>query len=201
MPPVDSSAFAQAHEALLRNRSIQFDIAPFTPPHTPAWLKLLVEFLRTPLAAYILWTMLAAGALLILFLILSKAGAIRWPGRNHHANDEQQEDWRPEEASARALLEEADALAGRGDYDEAAHLLLFRSIEDIEARRPRLVRPALTSRDIAEAPEIPAAPRNAFGEIAMMVERSLFGGLRLGERDWRHCRAAYEDFAFAEAWN
>ena len=61
-----------------------------------------------------------------------------------------------------------------GRYSEAAHLLLFRSIEDIDARRPDLVRPALTSRDIAALPRSPARPRRAFARIAMMVERSLF---------------------------
>ena len=34
----------------------------------------------------------------------------------------------------------------------------------------------------------------------MLVERSLFARRPLAEGDWRDCRAAYEDFAFAEGW-
>ncbi|HWT13705.1 MAG TPA: DUF4129 domain-containing protein, partial [Allosphingosinicella sp.] len=81
-----------------------------------------------------------------------------------------------------------------------AHLLLFRSIEDIESRRPRLVRPALTSRDIAALDAIPERPRGAFSRMARLVERSLFARRPLAEGDWRDCRAAYEEFAFVEGW-
>ena len=35
----------------------------------------------------------------------------------------------------------------------------------------------------------------------MMVERSLFARARRSAAgDWRDCRAAYEEFAFAEGW-
>ena len=43
-------------------------------------------------------------------------------------------------AIARRWLEEADALAGKGQFEEAVHLLLYRSIEDIEKQRPDLLR-------------------------------------------------------------
>jgi hypothetical protein len=98
------------------------------------------------------------------------------------------------------LLRDADALAEQGRFDEAARLLLFRSIDEIESRRPRLIRPALTSRDIAGAATIPDGARGAFAAIVSMVERSLFAGRALALPDWRECRAAYEDFAFAGAW-
>ena len=57
--------------------------------------------------------------------------------------------FRPTEAKAKALLEEADRLAAQGRFDEAAHTLLYRSIEDIEDRLPRSIRKAQTSREIA----------------------------------------------------
>jgi len=112
----------------------------------------------------------------------------------------EEDTWRPEEAPARALLAEADALAASGRYAEAAHLLLFRSIEDIDRKRPQVVRPALTSRDIAGASQLPATPRKAFLSIVMTVERSLFAGRPLDRDDWTGCRAAYETFAFAPEW-
>jgi len=108
--------------------------------------------------------------------------------------------WRPEEKAARALLAEADAMAAAGRYDEAARLLLHRSLEDIAARRPTLLRPALTSREIAGVPSLPDAVRGAFAAMAAPVERSLFGGRALDSAAWQEARAAYGDFALSKAW-
>jgi hypothetical protein len=112
----------------------------------------------------------------------------------------EKEDWRPAEEPAQQLLDEADVLAGEGRYDEAARLLLHRSIGEIDAHRPELVRPALTSRDIAGHPALPARPAAAFARIAALVERSLFARRPLGADDWQACRTAYREFAFAEGW-
>lgn len=113
---------------------------------------------------------------------------------------EEQSGWRPEEGQAVQLLDEADVLANAGRYDEAARLLLHRSIGEIHSHRPDLVRPALTSRDIAGHPLLPAGPAASFSRIAALVERSLFARRPLGLVDWEDCRAAYREFAFAEAW-
>jgi hypothetical protein len=141
-----------------------------------------------------------AAALFLAWAIVRRLQDGKWSWRRRPALEAPAEAWRPDEAPARALLREADALAAEGRYGEAAHLLLFRSIEDIDRRRPRLVRPALTSRDIAGAPALPPGPKRSFGDIVMMVERSLFGGRTLEQQDWQACRSAYEDFAFASAW-
>lgn len=108
--------------------------------------------------------------------------------------------WRPEEGLAAQLLDEADQLANAGRYDEAARLLLHRSIREIDRHRPDLVRPALTSRDIARHPLLPSGPASAFARIAALVERSLFACRPLVLEDWQSCRAAYHDFAFADGW-
>ncbi len=59
----------------------------------------------------------------------------------------------------RSWLDEADALAAKGRFAEAIHHLLLRSVEDIARRRPKLVRPALTSRELSASDGIPAARR------------------------------------------
>ena len=79
-------------------------------------------------------------------------------------------------------------------------LLSFRSIDDISSRRPALVRPALTSRELAASEGIPGRARDLFAGIARLVERSLFGGRPVAESDWREARAAYSDFALPAAW-
>jgi hypothetical protein len=148
----------------------------------------------------LIWAALAALVLwLVYHLVLRlKDGEWRWQSGGTAAAEES---WRPDEAPARQLLAKADALAAAGRYSEAARLLLHRSVEDIASRQPDLLRPALTSRDIAALPAIPAPqPRGAFTRIAASVERGLFARIDLGEGDWRDCRSAYEEFAFAGGW-
>lgn len=196
------AAFAEAHRQLLADRSIQFQLQPPDPPEpAPAWLEALGRFLAAiwPVLEVVFWVALAAGVLWILYLLAMRLSGREWRWRRR-GETEVDESWRPDEAPARALLAEADALAGAGRFSEAARLLLFRSIEDIDSRRPELLRPALTSRDIAALSQIPEQPRGAFARIAALVERGLFARIDLGESDWSEARAAYEQFAFAGAW-
>jgi hypothetical protein len=176
--------------------------APRPPP--PAWLHWLDQLLSGmgPLFKALFWIAVALAVTAILYYAARwiSGGAFDFLRRRKRGDAAAEPEWRPEEAPARALLSEADALAAEGRYDEAAHLLLFRSIEEIDKRRPALVRPALTSRDIAGAPQLPNGPRGSFQRIVQAVERSLFGGRTLGEADWTGCRAAYEEFAFAHEW-
>jgi hypothetical protein len=200
-PPVDPATFAAAHRRLLEDRSIQFDLPRYEPPAMPTWLHDLGAWLKSamPFFKLLFWLGVAALILFVLHAIFQWASGREWRWwRRREA--EAAADWRPDEAPARRLLAEADGLAQRGLFSEAAHLLLFRSIADIDARRPDLVRPALTSRDIAALTAIPDRPRGAFARIAALVERSLFALRPLGEGDWRDARAAYEEFAFAEGW-
>jgi hypothetical protein len=201
----DPARFAEAHRALLADGSIQFEMQPpAPPPPPPAWLQWLDQLLAGsgPLFKALFWIAVAAAVAAILYYAARwiSGGAFDFLKRGKSAEAPAEADWRPDEAPARALLSEADALAAEGRYDEAAHLLLFRSIEEIDRRRPALVKPALTSRDIAGAPQLPSGPRGPFQQIVRAVERSLFGGRSLGAEDWTGCRAAYEEFAFAREW-
>jgi hypothetical protein len=147
----------------------------------------------------IIWTLIALFLLFVLYR-LSPTFA-DWVNQvRRRAPAPEVEAGTEEAARARELLSEADALAADGRFDEAVHLLLWRSLEDIDRRRPDFVRPALTSREIAVAPTLPAVARGAFASIARAVERSLFGGNRLGADDWTQCRAAYADLTVARNW-
>ncbi|HEX4737531.1 MAG TPA: DUF4129 domain-containing protein [Allosphingosinicella sp.] len=159
-----------------------------------------------PYARILLWTVLVIAALALIFMVVERIRLGRWrlPWRRRatgvDAGAEEEAQWAPEAAPARSWLQEADALAARGLYAEAVHHLLFRSVEDIARRRPRVVRPALTSRELAAAEAIPAAARDLFARIARLVERSLFGGRPVAEPDWSAARAAYADFVLPGSW-
>jgi hypothetical protein len=187
---------AEAHARLRAHSEIQFDLpspaAPKPPSHWSGGL---------PAIDGLFWPLVAIGAALILFLVC-RALYLHFRKRPAAAGAAQREaeQWRPEEKTARALLAEADAMAQAGRYDEAAHLLLHRSLEDIAARRPRLLRPALTSREIALVSALPDAVRGAFAAMAAPVEHSLFGGRTLTRDAWERARAAYGEFALPGAW-
>ena len=106
--------------------------------------------------------------------------------------------WRPTREAVVALLGDIDKLAAEGSYDEAVHLLLVRSVADINAFRPDLVRRHYSARDIRSHPLLPEAARPAFTEIVRCVEKSYFAGIPATRTDFETCRAAYTAFVTAE---
>jgi len=225
--PADERLVA-AHRTLRASGEVQFDLTPAPGPQPPpAWLKALGKWLEqvlepvgrflrwlggflpdAPYARVLLWSVIAILALALAWMIYARLryGSWRMPRLRRRAAPAMEaeavraEDWLPAAGPARAWLEEADRLASTGRYAEAVHHLLLRSVEDIARRRPQLVRPALTSRDLARAEAIPGAPRRLFADLAAVVERSLFGGAAVDAQEWGRCRAAYADFAQARNW-
>jgi hypothetical protein len=187
---------------MMADRAIQHDMPIIRPAMTPEWLLALARAISAawPVLRVMLWIGLGALVLWILWLIARRFltfGALR---RRAEPTQDEEAEWRPDAAPARALLTEADALAAAGHYGEAARLILKRSVEDIARRRPALVRPATTSRDLVAAPELPATARPAFALIARVVEISLFADRGAGAEAWADARAAYADFALAGNW-
>lgn len=215
---------AAAHEALKADSSIQFVLKPEPPPpEPPQWLRDAMEWLSgffapvgrffdwigsfmpdAPFARILLWIVLAAAALAFAVMIYRRIREGEWRWRRRRAAgvpvEAEEESWAPEAAPARSWLREADALAAQGRYAEAVHHLLFRSIEDIARRRPRLVRPALTSRELAAAEALPPPARSLFARIAGLVEHSLFGGRPVEAADWTAARSAYADLVLPGTW-
>jgi hypothetical protein len=202
MSEIGAARLAEAHRRLVADSSIQFDLPAFVPPKPPAWLDPLGRFIRliSPAFPYIFWTAVAIGAAIILVLVAREMIGARWRLPWRRSRPAAEEDWQPDEAAARALLDEAEQLATAGRYAEATHLLLQRSVEDITARHPGLVGPAVTARDLAATPALPDRARAAFATIARVVETSLFGGRAVDQAGWSECRGAYGRFALAESW-
>ena len=195
---------ARAHVRLLHDHALQFAFAgPDKPPPTPGWLKAVAEVLRAiaPFMQWVFWAGVAIGVIALVVFIGRGVIGTRWPElRRARPVSTAAPEWRPTPEKARALLEDADRLAAGGRYAEAARLLLHRSIEDLEGRRPSAVRPALTTRDIAALKSLPEAARGPFRLIAEVVERSFFGGRPVDADAFSRCRQAYESFALPEAW-
>lgn len=196
---------ALAHARLLHDRSIQFAFDAVQPsPHAPEWLKTIGRFLlwAAPALKWVFWGLLAAGVLLVAWFLVRELWFYKRPeaGRRGTVLTSGLEAWRPTAELARALLADADRLAAEGRYAEAARVLLHRSVDDIEGRRPDLLGPSLTSRDIAAISALPDSARDAFGRIARVVERGLFAGRAVDQAGWAECRRAYKTFAFPDVW-
>lgn len=193
----------QAHQRLTHDAGFQFDRAMVVQPRTPSWLIDLGRLLKfvAPYMKYVFWAGLAILALLILYAIAREILRLRRPAaRPEGPRLTADPPWRPDAAQARDLLAAADRLAGEGQFLEAAHLLLLRSVEDIQKHRPKALRVSLTAREIAVLPALPDAARPAFASIARVVERGLFGGRAVDGDDFAACRAAYEAFALPDGW-
>ncbi len=206
----DPAALAALHARLLRDRDLQFAFPAVKTPapfRQPDWLKALEDMLvrafeaAWPVLKVLFWVGLALGAALILSLIVRELWGVRFARRRRaQAARAKPADWRPDPLRAAALLENADRLAALGRFDMAVRLILHRGVEDIDARRPHAVRPALTARDIAALETVPPAARTAFARIAAVVEFSAFAGRPIGEAAFAQCRQAYEAFVAPEAW-
>ena len=200
----------QAHAGYLQDAELQLtrpeqDIEIQEPSPPPGWLQAFGRFLQSlgPVFQVIFWIaagLVVAGLLYFLFgeAIRLRLGGARKP--KDQRKDDVLVDIRPDAASARSLLEEADALAREGRFAEAVHLLLFRSIEDIKERLEGGVPRSLTAREIASLGQLPDRARRAMKPIIMVVERSFFGGRAVDADGWQEARRSYEEFAFGEGW-
>ena len=198
---------AAAHKALLQEPGFQFEFeAQPPPPDLPDWLRNFLEFLGNLLAGsrpffqILFWTAIALLVGLILYFVVRELVRHYRKEAGGGKADDSIPDWRPPVARARALLSDADRLAAEGRYADAIHLLLFRSIEDIDAKRPHTVKPALTSRDILDLQALPAVARQSLSRLVETVEWSFFGGRAVDANDFSACRRAYEEFAFPDSW-
>jgi|GEM_PF-863272 len=185
----------------------QFAATPVRKAANYDWLKPFFDFLRKvgnffshllePIAPALPW-LLYLGLFALVILILSPLVRALIVGKIERLffRDRLKADapWRPSAEAAAALIEEIDALAGQGAYDEAVHLLLKRSVADLNAYRPDLVRKHYSARDIGVHPLLPEDARPAFAEITGWTEKSFFAGIKVGREGFMACRQAYVDF-------
>jgi hypothetical protein len=197
---------ARDWEAVRASKDIQFapiEIKPPQQPQVPEWLQAIGRFLKAifePIGhalgmswSVLQWVLIAIAASAVLYLVWRIVEPLLSRPRKKAAAIEP--DWTPERAAALALLEDADRLAAEGKFDEATHLLLQRSVQQIAAVRPDWLHPASTAREIAVLSALPEAARRAFGIIATRVEASRYALRRLAAPDWQAARQAYDDFA------
>jgi hypothetical protein len=204
--PPEVSGVEAAHAQTLTDKTIQFQHvtnAIIDQKPTPKWLTWIGDLFIaiSPFITFLFWVGLALLLGLFAYYMVTEVLGIRlFKPVAKVAEPEIAPQWQPNEREARNLLAAADALAAEGKFEEAVHLILLRSIEDIDRFRPLVVRPALTTRDIAGIEAIPDRARPAFQTIAQAVERTLFAGGRIDQAEFGQCRNAYAGFALPGGW-
>jgi len=203
---IDPELAGPAYSQTIAGGEIQTSFPPPPPPpKSPnwdfGWLRDFFEW-SAPALKPLAWIGAAVLLLIILYHFVPAfadwVDNIRFGRKRREVEEEVIGE--AEAGRARARLADADALAAAGRFAEAIHLLLYRSVDDIENRRPGLVRPAMTSRELAEAHDLPSVARTAFSRIARAVEISLFGGRAIDENAWTECRSAYAELTVPKNW-
>ena len=94
-------------------------------------------------------------------------------------------------------LGDADELAARGEYVEAIHTLLLRTLQELAKSAAVRVERSHTSREILA--RVPLAPdaRDALGVLITYVELTHFGDEPAGANDYARCREQFNRFATA----
>jgi len=204
--PARGEDFSQAWQDMRADDSIQYaEVAMPEQAPPPDWWVNFMDWLSqfmAPVGRFFVfiwpvlsWVLIGAGIALLVYLIWRTFGPDLQAKRSRL---EKPEEWVPNQQEALALLEEADRLAAEGQFDEATHLLLKRSVGQIAQARPDLVEPSSTARELSAEPRIPEGARTAFAEIAGRVERSLFALSSLSANDWQAARDAYAEFALEQ---
>jgi hypothetical protein len=143
----------------------------------------------SPIAGVLMWSLIG------IFVVL--AGAVAWRelkvGRaGEPAGPDGGDGDAPAPVIGPAPLADAEALAALGQFAEAVHVLLLRTLQALSRRAD--VPEALTSREVLGTVSLAPPARAALGQLVDAVEVTRFGGAAAGRADYDRCVAAYRAF-------
>ncbi len=154
------------------------------------WFDQLGRFLEvdlTPLAP-VLRVLAYGGALLSVFLLTL------WLARRMVEGEadalESERSFVVDDLGPRPLQDAAQA-AAEGRYEEAIHLLLLRTFEELLTRSGARLWPGLTSRELVHLAPCPEAARPALAELVGAVETCSFAGMPASEADYLRCEGRF----------
>jgi hypothetical protein len=143
----------------------------------------------------LMWIVFLAGGALVAYYLLNEARLFsRWKKGG----------WQPEGANGTpsadgpgegaAVMEDPERLATRGEYAEAVHVLLLRSIMLVRDRGV-VLSPSLTSREILRRAALEDQEKDAFRALVDVTELTHFGGRGATEADFLRCRELFHRIA------
>jgi hypothetical protein len=94
-------------------------------------------------------------------------------------------------------LGDAEECARRGDFAEAIHTLLLRTMQELARSSAIRMSPAYTSREILARVRLMPEAREALAGLITAVELTHFGADQATTDDYDRCRAQFHKFATA----
>ncbi len=142
----------------------------------------------SPIAGVLMWSLIG------IFVVL--AGAVAWrelkAGRAAEPATPGGDGDAPAPVIGPAPLIDAEALARTGQFAEAVHVLLLRTLQALSKRTD--LPEALTSREVLGTVSLAPPARAALGQLVDAVEITRFGGAPAALADYERCIAAYRAF-------
>lgn len=173
----------------IRRHDIQTAM-PVPEPKAASWLDWLKFDLSPDTLRILLWGAVILGVAVTLWSLRDSLPAFS-RSRRIKAGDVPAGFSDPSGRMEEAQLE-ADDLARRGQYGEAMHVLLLKSLAEIRLRLGTSFAVSLTSREILRKVSLPQSGTGALGAIVQSVEQTYFGGRPAGHEDYLGCRQEFE---------
>lgn len=147
----------------------------------------------------LMWIVFVAGGALVAYYLLNEARLFsRWKKGGWRPEDEGGDTATGAPGQGAATFADYESLAARGEFGEAVHVLLLRSIMLIRDRGVALST-SLTSREILRKAPLQETEKDAFKTLVGVAELTHFGGRGATESDFLHCRDLFHRIAQGSA--
>lgn len=150
------------------------------------------------LLQFLLWGVVAVGAVLT---VVALARELWRPSDQAELADPELDPARRAAAADAAIIQrplgDADELARRGEYAEAIHVLLLRTLQELARSASVRVERSHTSREILARVPLRSDAREALFDLITAVELTHFGDEPAGAADYERCRQQFHRFAAA----
>lgn len=159
-----------------------------------AGVRALFGFLG-PLVYWLAWIALVVAGVLVVGFLVREA----WRSRGSSSRHEPPPSPSPREPATPAgraavsppSMAEIEALAARGDFGEAVHLLFLLVLERLRRQGRLVLSSAVTGREALGQAHLPEEPRRALADLVSAVERFHFADLELTREDWERSRETH----------
>jgi hypothetical protein len=149
------------------------------------------------LFTFLLWGVVIVGIALLVFWLGSELMRYGGDDKQLASDDDDAGKSSVDLAVIQRPLGDAEELAARGEYTEAIHTLLLRTLQELVRSAAVRVSPAMTSREILARVPLLADAREALAGLITAVEITHFGGDQATRDDYLRCLAQFQKFATA----
>ena len=150
-----------------------------------------------PIPPALLWTILIAGVLAIVFYLFKDALPLWLRAREGNWQAPNLDPGKLQSRSAVEAMQAADELARQGRYVEAMHMLLLKSLADMRQQLSLHFAESLTSREILRKVALSEAGQAALRDIIARVEWTYFGEHEAEASDYEACRGRFDELTKA----